>query len=69
LGNSVPFKTGTLVKSPSSPKVYKVLDKGDVQWIKDESVANKYFGADWAKQIKDLTDALLATYNQVGILE
>jgi len=69
LGNSVPFKTGTLVKSPSSPKVYKVLDKGDLEWIKDESVAVKYFGADWAKQIKDLTDALLSTYNQVGILE
>ena len=62
LGESVPFKSGNLIKTPSSPKVYKIDVDGTLQWIKDEAVATKLVGTNWAKQVVDIAEIIFGEY-------
>jgi len=62
LGDSVPFKAGMLIKTPNSPKVYKVDTDGSLQWILNEETANKIVGANWAKMIVDVAEVVLAQF-------
>ncbi|MDD4289813.1 MAG: FN3 associated domain-containing protein [Patescibacteria group bacterium] len=62
LGKNVPFKSGTLIKIPSVPKVYLVGDNGLIQWIKTEATAIRLYGENWAKLVKDLNEAFFGDY-------
>lgn len=62
LGTPVPYRPGTLVKVPSMPEVY-VVDIGQVlRHVTSEALASELFGSTWNKQVKDLAESLLFTY-------
>ncbi|MBI4121892.1 MAG: hypothetical protein HY461_01020 [Parcubacteria group bacterium] len=63
LGVPVPFMPGRLIKVPSVPAVYVVDAHQTLRHITTEALAQDYFGPDWNKQISDLSEALLVTYN------
>ena len=63
LGKPVPFKPGTLIKVPSVPAVYVVDVDQTLRHIETEQVAKDLFGPTWNKQVHDLSEALLFTYN------
>ena len=46
-----------MVKSPSDTKVYVVSSDGSLQWVSTEALAQQLFGADWAKQVENVSDA------------
>jgi len=63
LGGLVPYQAGTrLVKIPSVNKVYVVTSGGVLRPIKDEAMAQKLFGDDWAKRVDDLSEAFFPRY-------
>lgn len=62
LGGNILFKSGTLVKIPSVPKVYLVMNNGVLKWIRSESSAKSWFGDGWASLVKDLPVSLFPTY-------
>lgn len=62
LGVNVPFKTGTLMKIPSVPKVYKVEDNRVIRWITSEAVAKSLYGSDWAKLVKSIPESFFTDY-------
>jgi hypothetical protein len=68
LGVNVPFNAGTLVKATTSSRVYKVDAFGNLIWVSSEATAIVNFGTDWAKQVKDLSDAIFVNYKIVGTL-
>ncbi len=62
LGRNVPYKSGSLVKMPSTPKVYLVGENAIMQWLKTENTAKKLFGNLWNKIIKTLDESLFGDY-------
>lgn len=62
LGAPVGFRPGTLIKTPSIPNVYVVDLNQTLRHVTSEQVAGQIFGAQWNKQIYDLSEALLFTY-------
>jgi hypothetical protein len=63
LGPSVPFKPGSLIKVPSVPNVYVVDLNQTLRHITSESLASQLFGSTWNKNVRDLSEALLTSYN------
>ncbi len=63
LGKPVPFKPGTMIKVPSLPEVYVVDISQTLRHITSEEIALQLFGATWNKQVHDLSEALLFTYD------
>lgn len=61
LGLNVPFKTGTLMKIPSVPKVYKVEDR-TIRWVTTEAAAIRLFGSTWAKTVKTIPESFYTDY-------
>lgn len=62
LGEAVPFRPGSLVKVPSLPAVY-VVDVGNVlRHVTTEALARELFGDSWNRQVHDLQESLLFTY-------
>lgn len=56
----------TLVKIQTDPKVY-AMDSGTVlHWIETEDLARQLYGEDWAKKVRDVSDALFTDYT-IGI--
>ncbi len=63
LGGNVSYQPGArLVKIVSDPKVYMVTENNKLQWIQTEQDAVAVYGADWAKQVRDVSDALFMDY-------
>ena len=69
LGTNVAFKTGTLIKIPSVPKVYKVEAGGVIRWVKTEALAANLFGSDWASKVKDMPESFFTDYTVGADLE
>lgn len=62
-GGVVTYKPGVrLVKLQSIPKVYAVARNGVLRWIPSQEVASAIFGADWADQVDDVSDAFFPSY-------
>jgi len=68
-GDNVPFKTGTLMKTPTIAKVYKVEDNHVIRWLKSESKAKELFGDDWGSLVKSLPEAFYTDYTKGEALE
>jgi hypothetical protein len=66
IGESVPFKAGSLIKTTTSPKVYQVDVDGTLQWMVNEMVAKRIVGTDWAKLIVDVSETILGEF-KVGV--
>ncbi len=62
LGRNVPFKTGTLMKLPTVPKVYKVEDGAVKRWVTTEAVARSQFGDNWDSLIRLIPDSFISDY-------
>lgn len=62
LGKNVQFKKGSLIKTPSVPKVYLVGDNFLIQWIKTEETAIRLYGADWNKLVYDFPESFFSDY-------
>jgi parallel beta-helix repeat protein len=69
IGGNVRYRPGTkLIKITTDPKVYAVGTNGALRWLADESTARTLYGADWAKQVNDLSDAFFINYPQGGAI-
>jgi hypothetical protein len=65
IGGNVRYRPGTrLIKITTDPKVYAVGANGALRWLTDETIARTLYGADWAKQVNDLSDAFFINYPQ-----
>jgi len=63
IGGNVTYRPGVkMIKLTTDPKVYAVDGSNMLRWVKTESLAQSYYGADWAKHIDDLPDAFFADY-------
>jgi len=63
IGGNVTYHPATrLVKIVSDPKVYMVTEKNLLQWIQSEQDAIAIYGAEWAKEVRDVSDALFMDY-------
>ena len=63
LAGKVLYRPGQkLVKGASSPRVYAVGEKGSLHWIKDESVATQFYGANWNRRVVVMPDHEFAEY-------
>lgn len=70
IGGSVTIKPGSyLVKIQSVPKVYTVAPNHTLRWITSEELAIDLYGADWAKQVVDVSDALWPRYTEGAPIE
>lgn len=63
IGGNVTYRPGVrLVKIQSDPKVYAVSAGGVLRWVKTEAAAGALFGANWSKQVDDLSDSFFVNY-------
>lgn len=63
IGSNITYRPGIqLVKFPENPKVYVVQPGRVLRHIADEATAKTLFGANWAKQIKDIEETLYTDY-------
>lgn len=66
LGGNVTYRPGIrMVKIQSDPKVYVVERGGLLRWVQSQLAAETLYGANWAKQIDDVSDAFFFNY-QIG---
>lgn len=69
IGGNVRYRPGSkLLKITSDPKVYAVGANGALRGLADEATARALYGADWAKQVNDLSDAFFINYPQGGAI-
>ncbi len=63
IGGNVTYRPGTkLVKIMSDPKVYMVTEANKLQWVQTEADAIRLYGEGWAKEVRDVSDALFLDY-------
>lgn len=63
IGGNVTYKPGVrMVKITTDPKVYAVDKGGALRWVNSEAVAVALYGANWNKQIDDVSDAFFTNY-------
>lgn len=63
LGGNVTYRPGVrMVKIQSDPSVYAVSKGGVLRWVQTEGAAKTLYGADWAKQVDDVSDAFFFSY-------
>lgn len=63
LADNVRFKPGSyMIKIQSDPKVYFLADPVTLRWIQSEADAERMYGADWAKNVRDVSVALFSGY-------
>ena len=66
LGGNMTYKPGVkLIKLTTDPKVYAVGSEKTLRWVKTESAAKEIYGAAWAKNVDDVSDAFFSDY-QIG---
>lgn len=64
IGGNVTYRPGTrMVKIQTDPKVYAVDAHGTLRWVQSEQVAVSLYGADWNRQIDDISVAFFPYYN------
>ncbi len=65
LGKNVTYHPGTkMVKFQSVPMVYAVSKYGVLRAIASEQIAQSLYGANWNKQIDDISDAFFGNYRR-----
>lgn len=70
MGGSVTIKPGTyLVKIQSVPKVYVVAPGRSLRWLKTEAIAAELFGAAWANEVVDVSDAFWPDYTEGAMID
>ncbi|MFH1620651.1 MAG: binary toxin-like calcium binding domain-containing protein [Patescibacteria group bacterium] len=63
LGKNVSYRPGLrMVKFTTDPKVYAVTVGGVLHWVNSEELAIAIYGADWNKNIDDISDAFYSNY-------
>ncbi len=63
LGGNVTYRPGVkLVKIQTDPKVYAVDKNGTLRWVSSPTIAAKYYGASWAKNVEDIPDTFFINY-------
>jgi hypothetical protein len=62
LTGSVLYPTRTLIKTPSSPKVYTVGADGQLYWVTDGSVLAVLYGQNWNRLVHDLSESFITSY-------
>lgn len=63
LGKAVNYRPAVkMVKFQSLSTVYVVAKGGVLRWVKSEAAANGLYGADWNKQVDDVSDAFFTNY-------
>ncbi|MFA6132258.1 MAG: Calx-beta domain-containing protein [Patescibacteria group bacterium] len=63
LGPMVTYRPGsTLVKFPSITKVYAIDSEGCLRWLTSEELAIDMYGTDWARIVKDVSEAFWSSY-------
>jgi hypothetical protein len=64
LGKNVTYKPGSrLVKFPSMDAVFFVSSPNVLRWVTSEEVAVSLYGAEWNKQVEDISDAFFSDYS------
>lgn len=61
-GNVTYHPASKLVKFQTDPKVYLPTKTGILRWAKTEEIARTWFGADWNKQVDDISEAFYVNY-------
>ncbi len=60
---NVTFKSGSLVKSATSPRVYVVVDGfGTMRWVPTEVKARTLWGPSWSSLVHDIPDEFFTNY-------
>ncbi len=63
LGGNVTYRPGVkLVKIQTDPRVYAVDRNGTLRLMINPTVATKYYGASWSKNVEDVPDAFFTNY-------
>jgi hypothetical protein len=63
LGGLVTYRPGIkMVKIESLPNVYAVSRGGVLRWVKTPEIAVSIYGANWAKNVDDVSDAFFGSY-------
>ncbi|MDP3837097.1 MAG: M23 family metallopeptidase [bacterium] len=63
LGGNVTYRPGVkLVKIQTDPRVYAVNKNGTLRLMITPAIADKYYGANWNKQVEDIPDAFFTNY-------
>lgn len=63
IGGNVTFRPGTkLIKIVTDPRVYVILQDNKLRWLVNEDVAKALYGDEWAKEVRDVSDALFLNY-------
>ncbi|MFA6131510.1 MAG: DUF2341 domain-containing protein [Patescibacteria group bacterium] len=63
LGPMVTYRPGsTLIKFPSITKVYSIDSEGCLRWLTSEELAIDMYGPDWARIVKDVSEAFWSSY-------
>lgn len=63
LGGNVTYRPGVkLVKIQTDPRVYAVDINGTLRLMITPAIAEKYYGANWNKQVEDIPDAFFTNY-------
>lgn len=63
LGGNVTYRPGIkMVKIQSDPKVYAVERGGVLRWVQTETAARAIYGASWATNVDDVSDAFFFSY-------
>jgi hypothetical protein len=63
IGGNVTIRPGTVaIKITTDPKVYGIFEDNQLRWIANEDVAKSVYGDDWAKKVRDVSDALFLNY-------
>lgn len=62
VGKPVPYRPGSIIKTPSVNEVYFVDVKSQLRHIVSEQVAYDLYGPDWAEQVQDIQESLLFSY-------
>ncbi len=63
LGGLVTYRPGSvLVKIESIPNVYAIEPGGVLRWVRSPEIAAALYGANWKKQVHDISDAFFGSY-------
>jgi len=63
LGGNVTYRPGVkLVKIQTDPKVYAVDHNGTLRLMINPTIATKYYGAAWNKNVEDIPDTFFTNY-------
>ena len=70
IGGNATFRPGTkLIKIVTDPKVYAILEDNKLRWLANEDVAKALYGDEWAKEVRDVSDAFFLNYEMGEIYD